>query len=576
MKRNLLLLILLIIPISLLSQVTFTNSNSSLNNSNVNSGVAIGVGDMNGDGLDDIVRLDNSSSLEIEYQNASGNFTRLDYGSIGGSAWGICIADVDENGYNDIIAGGAYNGIKLLLANSDGSNYSSSTLSNPSIFVQNINFADIDNNGTTDVFICHDDGVSSPYSNNGSGSMTYDLNLINTASTEPSDNSGNYGSIWTDYDNDGDLDLYISKCRLGVSDPDDGRRLNLMFQNDGSGNFTEVAPACGLQPKAQSWAAAFEDIDNDGDMDCVLINHDITSMIFENTGSGSFTDITASSGISTQLSGLGNDGIQVIMEDFNNDTYVDIFITSKSSDFYLFTNDGDNTFTEETTPFPGNDNIQSAAVGDLNNDGFVDVIAGYANGFNGPSSTDDRLYLNDGNSNNWSKVKLNGVASNINGIGARVEIDGTWGTQIREVRSGESYGTVNSMISHFGLASATAITKITVKWPSGTEDIVLNPNINEQIEIAEGETLNISQFEIGEFKVSPNPVTSELVISGSKIANLQSIELYDITGKKVDLVQPENFETQRFVIKVSHLNSGLYLLKAIVDSQVLVSKIIKE
>ena len=76
---------------------------------------------MNGDGLDDLVRLDNASDLEIEYQQANGTFSRYDYGDIGsGSEWGLCVADVDGNGYRDVFAGGAYNRLKLLKANANG------------------------------------------------------------------------------------------------------------------------------------------------------------------------------------------------------------------------------------------------------------------------------------------------------------------------------------------------------------------------------------------------------------------------------------------------------------------------
>ncbi len=557
MKSKLLLSLSILLPLFCVSQITFTDQTSLLVNETVTSGVSLGVCDMNGDGLDDIIRLDNASSLEIEYQQFDGSFTRLNYGSTSGSKWGMAIADIDENGFNDIIAGGAYNGIRVLTANSTGTNYTFSTLGGPSIFVQNVNFIDIDNDGNLDFFSCHDEGISSPYENDGNGALTYNLSLINTASTVPSDNSGNYGTIWTDYDNDGDLDLYISKCRLGVTDPNDGRRLNLLFQNDGNGNYTDVAPASGLQPKGQSWAAAFEDIDNDGDLDCVLINHDITTMIYKNDGDGTFTDITSSSGIATELSGMGSGGIQVIMEDFNNDTYVDIFITNRFGTHYMFENDRDNTFTDRNVGIPTTpDGIQSAAVGDLNDDGFLDIIAGFANGFNGPSSDEDMLLLNSGNSNNWSKINLVGTVSNINGIGARVEIDGTWGTQIREVRSGESYGTMNTLISHFGLGSATEITRVVVKWPSGIEDVILNPNINEQITIVEGETLSTTENEVNNFKLYPNPVNDILTIE-NVLSNNQKAVLIDINGRKIMNIDLNVSPKQ---VSLKSLQSGIYFL----------------
>ncbi len=578
MIKKLLFTTILSLPLFLNSQTTFTNANSALVNSNLTSGVAIGVADMNGDGLDDIIRLDNAQNLQIEYQNTNGVFTRLNYGSIPGSGteWGMAIADVDKNGFNDIFVGGAYNGKKLLLANSDASNYSSTSLSGTNIFVQNVNFADIDNNGTIDLFICHDEGVSSAYNNDGFGIMTQDnAGLINATSTVASDNSGNYGSIWTDYDNDGDQDLYISKCRLGVNNPNDGRRINLLFQNDGNGNYTDVGVTAGLVPYGQSWSANFEDIDNDGDLDCVLLNHDISSIIYENNGNGTFSDITLSTGITSQLSDLGSGGIQVIMEDFDNDTFVDIFITSRSSSHLLFKNNGDKSFTEMPSPFITSGlNIQSAAVGDLNNDGFIDVMAGFAVGYNGPTSNPDILFLNNGNTNNWSEIKLQGGPSNINGIGARVEIYGAWGKQIREVRSGESYGIMNSLMTHFGLGSNSSITKIVVKWPSGIVDEVLNPNINESKTIIEGATLNISEFENDQFQIFPNPTTNNIEIKGLQNQSNSSYKLFDITGKLIQDLTPISETNNK--VELTNLKSGVYFIHLFTDSKMIIHKIIKE
>lgn len=565
------------LPILAFSQVTFTNSNSLLVNASLTSGVAIGVSDMNGDGLDDIVRLHDASSLQIEYQTpGGGNFTRYNYGSTGSTHWGLAVADVDENGFNDVVIGGYNNGVRVLKASSNGATYSSTTLSG-TIFLQNINFADIDNNGTIDIFACHDNGTSIAYNNDGAGNYTEDNNgLINAVSTIPSDNSGNYGSIWTDYDNDGDQDLYISKCRLGVNNANDGRRINLLFQNDGNGNYTNVGVTAGLVPYGQSWSANFEDIDNDGDLDCIVINHDINSIIYENNGNGTFSDITAASGISATLNAMGSGGIQIIMEDFDNDTFVDLFVTARSGSHHMFKNNGNKTFTEMPSPFTlptGPSRIQSAAIGDLNNDGFIDVVAGFANGYNGPSSNPDVLYLNNGNSNNWSEIRLRGNTSNINGIGARVELYGSWGKQIREVRSGESYGTMNSLLTHFGLGTASSITKIKVLWPSGEEDEILNPAINTSIEIIEGSTLTTDQFSNSDISIYPNPTSDSVIISSLNNSSSFEYSIYDITGK---LIQNTTTLSNSNKLILKQLSTGIYFIHLNNNESKTIHKIIKE
>jgi len=471
----------------------FTDGSTALMNPGLSSGVAIGVTDMNGDSLDDLVRLDDADDLEIEYQQADGSFERYVFGNLPGSSqWGMALGDIDGNGFVDIFAGGAYNGLKILRANDEGTSFDLTTMDSPSVFTQCANFADIDNNGTLDLLVCHDDGIAAPLNNDGMGNFSYDLGLINPASTIPSDNSGNYGTVWTDYDSDGDLDLYIAKCRLGVANPMDGRRVNLLFQNDGDGNYTEVAEAAGLRPLAQSWAMDFADIDNDGDMDAFLINHDMLSQLYENqgpgAGEGSFVDITNGSGMTNDLLDIDL-GIQAHFEDFDNDTFIDLLVTGRSGEHGLFMNNGDQTFSRDLDAFPtGGLGIQSAVIGDLDDNGFPDVLAGFATGFNNPSNSNpDRLFINPGNDNNWFNIRLTGVTSNTSAVGARVEIIGPWGTQIREVRAGEAYGITNSFIRHFGLGSADEIETVIVYWPSGRVDMIDDPNVvNRTVHMIEG------------------------------------------------------------------------------------------
>jgi hypothetical protein len=433
------------ITVQLQAQISFTNRNDMLTNSDFHSGVAITVADMNNDGLDDIARMNNGNAVEIQYQLPGGNgFTSMYVTTVaGGSQWSMCAGDVDNNGYTDILAGGYYDEIKVLTANSDGSAYSSQNMPGATLFAQCSNMADINNDGFLDLFVCHDDAESRIWGNNGDGTFFEADNWIDMSTTPVSDNSGNYGSIWSDFDNDGDIDLYIAKCRGGVGDPTDPRRINALFVNDGNNNFTEAAEEYGLKIGAQSWTADFNDIDNDGDLDCFITNHDVANMLLENDGTGHFTDISVEAGI------IGNQfPIQGVMRDFDNDGFVDIMIAGGEHELYR--NNGDKTFSLVQGLFNDND-MESYAIGDLNSDGYLDIYGGYAEIYTNPSDIDDVLWLNDGGENHYLSVRLIGNESNKGGVGSRVEIYGPWGIQVREIRSGESYGIQNSLNAHFGL-----------------------------------------------------------------------------------------------------------------------------
>lgn len=219
------------------SQITFSNS-SSLVPSVIHSGNAITVMDVDGDGLDDIFVLDNSNQAKVFKQKIGGNFVLQNGVSMGGSsAWSMVVGDLTGNGYKDVVGG--FNGNATLSKNSGSGFTAATTITGSNYFLQNMNLVDVDNDGDLDLFGCNDVGLSKIWLNDGNGNFTVS-NIINFDVT-PTDDSGNYGSVWSDFDNDGDLDLYIAKCRQGVNDTNDARRINILFVNNGNGTFTENA-----------------------------------------------------------------------------------------------------------------------------------------------------------------------------------------------------------------------------------------------------------------------------------------------------------------------------------------------
>lgn len=459
------------------AQFSFTSSNSLISAVS-HSGNAVTVVDVNNDGLDDIVKMDGATTLVIDMQNQNGTFTHYNLGTVasGGRVWGMAVADVDNNGWKDVVTGN-YGTLYLVKLAWSGSTITTTTTTlGGSYFVQNITFGDFDYDGWVDLAVCDDVDYMKIYKNTSgtlnlqaptSAIINTNINAGMTYSGDPYD-SGNYGSVWLDFDNDGDLDLYIAHCRQSTSSSTDQRRRDRLFVNDGTNHYTENSGFYGIETTnfRQTWTTSFGDIDNDGDLDVVMMNHTGASQILENDGTGHYTDITSTTGFN-----YNNDGIESTLEDFDNDGYLDILLSGGGSgdSYWVYHNNGNKTFTAMNSTFPSQSNgMLSFATGDLNHDGKVDVFASYGDVYNTPTSTNDFLYLNStNNGNHYITFNLTGTVSNVNAIGARVTIHGAFGTQVREVRAGETYGTSNSMQLHFGLGANTSITDATVTWPSG-------------------------------------------------------------------------------------------------------------
>ena len=483
MRKTLSLLMSTIFVLTSFKAQSFINGNNLLPDT-YNSGGCVGFTDMDGDGFDDLVVLDQSDDLHILYQGADGSFIDTDFGQVSSSnQWGMCVADYDNDGHKDVFSGGSYDGVHVQHITEPGVSDSFS-LEPGSMFMQACNWADINNDGYLDVFACHDDALSRLWMGGPEGTLTPAPGLMPLEDYDYSDypntdHSGNYGSVFCDFDTDGDIDLYIAKCRQFVNDPNDPRRINQLWVNDGNGNFTEEALERGLVFYEQSWTVDFADIDNDGDFDCLVTNHSTSLFILENDGEGYFTNITVDAGLDVEGFFL-----QAKMEDFDNDGYVDLVYSGGAHRYYR--NNGDKTFTYVANTFPSDDTMHSLCTGDVNRDGQVDLYASYGGGYVSPDMNNpDVLWLNEGNDNHWITFELEGIQSNIDAVGAKVIITGNFGTQIREVRAGESYGITCAATCHFGLGTNESIETATIQWPSGLETVIDNPEIDQYHSVSE-------------------------------------------------------------------------------------------
>ncbi len=498
--------------------VRFNAQTISLNGSYKNC-----VVDMNGDYLDDIVGI-SSNNLNIHYQNSTGGFTSTTVPTTTATfmpSWSVTAGDFDKNGYNDLLFG-AGNGVTFLKANSTGTAYTA--ISGPqSIFCQRSNFVDLNNDGNLDAFVCHDVNPNVYYINDGNGNLVFHQGGMGDYP-----NGGNYGSIFVDYDNDGDQDLFIAKCRGG----NPAASTDELHRNNGNGTFTNVAAQAGLADPDQSWSSAFGDFDNDGYMD-VLIGSNAggtAQKLMRNNKDGTFTNVTAGSGFDT----YNHMGREYIARDFNNDGFIDVY----GPGGIIMINNGDWTFTQSGGAPP------NGAIGDLNNDGFLDV------------QTENVIYLNQGNDNSWITINLKGIQSNSNGIGARVELYGTWGKQIRDVRSGEGFEFANTLNTHFGIGTASAIEKVVIKWPSGLIDVISNPSKNSRLLVTEGSTLGVSEASSNMFVIYPNPASNQIRIQLNEMKyDITDAKIYDYNGRMVSDVKIKDN-----TIDIQSLSVGNYMM----------------
>lgn len=309
------------------------------------------------------------------------------------------------------------------------------------------------------------------------------------------------GVSCTDYDNDGDADIYIAN---DVTE-------NFLYQNNRDGTFEETALFAGtaydLHGHEQgSMGCDFGDFDGDGWFDIIVTSYQKQpNTLYHNQGEGIFEDITIPSGV------IAGSMISVswatFFFDYDNDSLCDLFIanghlqdriqefepsTRYEATNQLFRYNGNLTFTDISNQAgPGFQVLRSTrggAFGDLDNDGDLDIVL--SNSRKGPTVLINELPKD----NHWINIKLQGTQSNRAGIGARVEVTANGKTQINEVRAGSSYQSHYDLRLHYGLGKADTIDVISVIWPGNQVDTFKNVKTDRFILLKEGSPEVVPQF----------------------------------------------------------------------------------
>jgi hypothetical protein len=476
-------------------------------------------------------RLDAQSGTVV----TNATFTKITVGNIvseHGNTYSGSWGDYDNDGFIDLVAA---NGAPSLNENeflyrNDGTGAFTKITGINVVTNGGVSFAaawgDYDNDGYLDLFIPNLGQKNFLYRNTGNGAFTKI-----TAGNIVNDIANSVSCAWGDYDNDGYLDLFVANrggqknflyhnngdglftkitigtivndigsaegCAWGDYDSDGfldlfvanyGQR-NFLYHNNRNGTFTRVTTGSIATDVANSVCAAWGDYDNDGYLDLFVSSFGGNNLLYRNNRDGTFNKITTGRVVTD-----GGTSVGCTWGDYDNDGNLDLFVSNASGERnFLYRNNGDSSFGKIATGnivTDGGDSI-GCAWGDYDNDGFLDLFVANRAGQN------NFLYRNDGNTNHWLRVKCIGTVANRTAIGTKVRIKATIGGievwQIRQISGGDGENNSDSLMAHFGLGDATVIDSVRVEWPSGAIQEFEKASANQTLTIIEPPRLASSQ-----------------------------------------------------------------------------------
>jgi hypothetical protein len=428
------------------------------------SGGVAAWGDFNNDGW---VDLFTGGQL---WRNQQGKFTRVnDVPAIGPGIWG----DFDNDGYLDLFG---WSGKGMLLRNLQGKGFEAvnGLPELPTKVSLGATWGDFNGDGFLDLYVCgYEVWPSKEFPDviwlNQKGERFVEHWLQKTIRRAR-------GITPADFDEDGDLDLYVSNYRL---------QPNLLLQNDGKGTFKDVATEFktagdgGLGAWGHTIGSSWGDFDNDGHLDLFVGNfshppaYQDRPQFLRNLGPKGkfhFEEKSKTAGLHWQESYASP-----TLGDFDNDGQLDLFFTTvyPGNKSVLYRNQGDWRFKNVTAASKVNsDRTYQAAWADFDNDGYLDL------------TTDGKLFHNPGGMNHWLKVRIpgNGRANKgANGAQVRIQLDKQVLT--RQVEGATGQGNQNDFTMHFGLGSRTEPVNLEIRWPDGSRQQVETP-VDRIIEVS--------------------------------------------------------------------------------------------
>ncbi|MFY0628521.1 MAG: VCBS repeat-containing protein [Reichenbachiella sp.] len=588
--------------------------------------------DCDGDGDMDLYITQRNGSNKLYRNNIIGTgeltFTNIadgvaeDWDHLGS---GVSVADYDNDGDLDLYLANADQDV-LLQNNGEGqfTNVTRTAFPEFASFLPGRggtpSWGDLNNDGWLDLYVSNhgiqgQNSVDYLFVNNGGDPVTF-TNMTSIISVDGDgddiyDNTGlSFVTAMTDYDNDGDLDLYVTNdCPWGNED-------NKLWRNEGFPSFTEVSQTVGpfiggsaaagideIIPDCQNaMGIAVGDPNRDGIFDLFYTNwnnYTEAAVFIQNDGENFWTK-TSEVGLEDILV-PETEKVRItwgtVFIDYNLDMLQDI--AAAAGTLHLAGNEFDiqpNLLYKNTgivNDLPNYERISDdlSGIADINQgrtliysdydmDGDPDLLLVNFNG-------EAMLYQNNNeNENNWLIIDLEGAGpplSNLNGIGAKISITTEDGiTQHHEVRSGSSLGGGDDIGAYFGLLK-NEVVDIRIQWPSGNVTMEEAVEINQRIKLNEVEpvTLNsgIDLKESAQISVFPNPIVEgATVLLDFRIDTEISATLMSSSGREIKVFYESKIKrrSHRFYMNTSFLNPGVYLLKIETQESHYIHKIVRQ
>lgn len=444
-------------------------------------------------------------------------------------SWSAAWGDYNRDGNIDVFVGQSNTSVgasgDVLSGNGAGRFFNLSEvvgLDDPG-FHQNVAWSDIDNDRDLDLIF----GMEGPekheiYLQGSDGTFTPVGALVGF---QEDTGVHGYGMAIGDTDGDGDKDIYISTCVPG------GNIRNNFYKNmlveTGSLGFVDISDTNGTQFTDNSYGAEFHDFDDDGDLDLFMVGADgEPSKMFRNDGGNNFTDVDTVLGHAFLSDTAGDlNGSRAI--DYDNDGDLDLYlhdhlpVNGSNQARKLYRNEGNWQFTDVTASeglAATNEGAYDSTWGDLDLDGDLDLIAPTGSTFN------ERVFLSDAsnNGNHWLFLELAGPADNTTGIGAEVYAKihaGTPDERTLRREANTNAGTFNQsdVPVHLGLGNATLIDELTIVWPDGTVQQLLDISVDQYLTVVTpGDFLRDGVVDAADLALW----VSEYGLSGGSDANL--------------------------------------------------------